>query len=63
MVYITAKTPRQLDIGLRLLHAEKVSFVVLVEETSRGKIVYQIQVCTEYGRAMSLVEKFRILTA
>lgn len=58
-----AKTPKQLDICLRLLYAEKVQFVVIVEENENGKIGYKVRAVGNSERVDELLEKYRILTS
>lgn len=63
MNMLIAKNPKQLDIGLRLLYAEKVKFQVQVDENEYGRIYYSIHI----DRTLSendtklLMEKYRIL--
>ena len=62
MSKLIAKTPKQLDICLRLLYAEKVKFIVEVTETARKKIVYKIGISEQdEQKALELEEKYRIL--
>ena len=59
---LLAKTPKQLDICLRLLYAEKVKFIVEVTETENKKIVYKIGISAQdKQKALELEEKYRIL--
>lgn len=58
-----AKNPKQLDICLRLLYAEKVHFSVVVKETEKHKIEYRIGVHADEKTVESLREKYRILTS
>lgn len=57
----TAKNPKQLNLCLRLMHAEKVSFVVKVRETERKKIYFEVTVEASRERLIDLEEKYRIL--
>ena len=63
MGYLIAKTPKALDIALRLLYAEKVGYGVSVCETPKGKIFYRVHIIAEEAIARDLQEKFRILTS
>jgi hypothetical protein len=56
-----ARNPKQLDICLRLLYAENVSFSVRITETEKRKIVYMIGVQAEDQVCEVLREKYRIL--
>ena len=58
---LVARTPRQLDISLRLLYSEGIRFTVTVEETEKGKIVYVIYMEASEQMANTLKEKYRIL--
>ncbi len=58
-----AKNPKQLDICLRLLYAEKVSFTVRVIETHKRKIEYTVYAEADQQQISELKEKFRILTS
>lgn len=58
-----AKNPKQLDICLRLLYAEKVHFSVVVKETEKHKIEYGIGVHADEKTVELLREKYRILTS
>lgn len=58
-----AKNPKQLDICLKLLYAEKVGFNVKVKETEKHRIVYEIIADTDAQTYELLREKYRILTS
>lgn len=58
-----AKNPKQLDICLKLLYAEKVGFNVKVKETEKHRIVYEITADTDAQTYELLREKYRILTS
>ncbi len=63
MNLLIAKNPKQLDIGLKLLYAEKVNFLVQIEENEYGKIYYSIHIekTLDNARVEELMEKYRIL--
>lgn len=62
MKELIARTPKQLDICLRLLYAERTKFFVEVEETEKKKIMYVIRISADdEQRASELEEKYRIL--
>ena len=62
MKELIARTPKQLDICLRLLYAERTKFFVEVEETEKKKILYVIRInVDDEQRASELEEKYRIL--
>ncbi len=56
-----ARTPKQLDICLRLLYAENIRFMVEVQETNNHKIIYAVKALTEAQRISELKETYRIL--
>lgn len=58
-----AKNPKQLDICLKLLYAEKVGFNVKVKETDKHRITYEIIADTDAQTYELLREKYRILTS
>lgn len=58
-----AKNPKQLDICLKLLYAEKVGFNVKVKETDKHRIIYEITADTDSRTRELLREKYRILTS
>ena len=59
---LIARTPKQLDICLRLLYAERTKFFVEVEETEKKKIMYVIRISVDdEQKAYELEEKYRIL--
>lgn len=49
MKEFTAKNPKQLDLGLRLLYAEQIGFSVKVCENEKRKIEYGIAVDANYN--------------
>lgn len=62
MKELIARTPKQLDICLRLLYAERTKFFVEVEETEKKKIMYVIRISVDdEQKAYELEEKYRIL--
>lgn len=63
MCCLIAKNPKQLDIALRLLYAEKIGFSVAVCETQKGKIFYRVNLVSDELIAADLQEKYRILTS
>ena len=56
-----AKNPKQLDICLKLLYAERVGFSVEVCENTKRKIEYKALVDVQEQRFNELLEKYRIL--
>lgn len=58
-----AKNPKQLDLCLRLLYAERIDFIVKVEETAKRKIVYKVFAKADTEKQLELKEKYRILTS
>jgi hypothetical protein len=56
-----ARNPKQLDLCLRLLYAENVTFTVRITETEKRKIVYMINVNADNQVHEALREKYRIL--
>ena len=56
-----AYNPRQLDICLRMLYADGIDFTVKVAETSKGKIVYNIDVIVSDETMEKLQERYRIM--
>lgn len=63
MLELYAKNPKQLDICLRLLYAEKIDFTVSVREDHKGKVFYAVTVDldTEDAR-IAIKEKYRLMT-
>jgi len=59
---LMARTPKQLDICLRLLYAEHVKFSVRVVETEKRKIAYLVRAEADEATIEVLREKYRILT-
>lgn len=57
----TAKNPKQLDLCLRLLYSEGVTFSVRVVESAKKKIEYEIGVDVSEQRMTELEEKYRIM--
>ena len=57
----TAKNPKQLDLCLRLLYAERVPFSVNVRESNKKKIEYVVMAKVDEQKADELEEKYRIL--
>ncbi len=57
----TAKNAKQLNLCLRLLYAEHVSFSVRVQESTKKKIEYMVGVDVSEQRMNELEEKYRIL--
>lgn len=58
-----AENSKQLDLCLRLLYAERIDFIVKVEETMKRKIVYKIYAKADTEKQLELKEKYRILTS
>ncbi len=56
-----ARNPKQLDLCLKLLYAEKIGFSVKVVESAKKKIEYEIGVHTSEQTIKELKEKYRIL--
>lgn len=56
-----ARSPKQLDLCLRMLYSEHVPFLVKVIETDKRKIVYAISVEVDNQTCELLREKYRIL--
>lgn len=61
MKEFTAKNPKQLDLCLKLLYAERIKFSVRVCENTKKKIEYAIRVDATDEEAALLEEKYRIL--
>ena len=61
MRYLDAKNPKQLNLCLRMLYAEKVKWAVDIVEDSNGKIRYKIGVDANEEEFLVLKEKYRIL--
>lgn len=61
MKKFTARNPKQLDICLKLLYSEGVSFTVSVMETTKKKILYEIKADANEHHVEELMEKYRIL--
>lgn len=62
MKELIAKNPKQLDICLRLLYAEKIGFTVHVHESNKKKIYYGISITVDAKKQAEIEEKYRILT-
>ncbi len=58
-----AKSPRQLDLCLKLLYDAGVSFAVHVRENDRSKIEYVIGIQTDEDTYQKLRETYRILVS
>lgn len=58
---LRARNPKNLDICLRLLYAEKIDFIVSVCENEKGKIYYSIYVLTNEEKYVEIHEKYRVL--
>lgn len=56
-----AKNAKQLNLCLRMLYAENVSFAVTVKETDKRKIIYGVSVQVDDETFQQLKEKYRIL--
>lgn len=63
MKELFAKNPKQLDICLRLLHAEEIMFTVHVHETAKRKIYYGIAITVDTDKFIEIENKYRILTS
>lgn len=61
MRFLNAKNPKQLNLCLRMLYAEKVKWTVDIVEDNNGKIRYEIGVDVTDEEYNSLREKYRIL--
>lgn len=61
MVSFRANSPKQLDLCLRMLYAEGMNFVVVITETNKGRIVYDVQTSADGDRKIMLEERYRIL--
>lgn len=61
MTRLIARTDRQLGICLRLLYAENVEFLVKVDRTKTGKIVYVVSVIADEAIAADMEKKYAIL--
>lgn len=62
MTELIAKNPKQLDICLKLLHAEGILFTVRVIDTKK-KILYGVSANVDDKQAKLIEEKYRILTS
>ncbi len=56
-----AKNPKQLDICLKMLYSEHVTFTVMIKETEKKRIEYDIIANTDEEVIDKLLEKYRIL--
>lgn len=56
-----ANNPKQLDLCLKMLYAEKIDFLVHVDETNKRKIFYRITVEVDEVKKAELDERYRIL--
>ncbi len=61
MKIFIAKNPKQLDLCLRLLYAERIPFTVGIIETNKKKIVYEVMTSISDEKSKELQEKYRIL--
>lgn len=61
MQVFTAKNPKQLDLCLKLLYSERVTFSVRVRESTKKKIEYVITADADELKVEELMEKYRIL--
>lgn len=61
MKEFTAKNPKQLDLCLRLLYAERIGFSVRVYENIKKKIEYKVGIQATEQKIAELEEKYRIL--
>ena len=61
MKEFTAKNPKQLDLCLKLLYAERIGFSVRVCENTKKKIEYKIGIQATEQQVAELEEKYRIL--
>ena len=63
MTTMIAKNKNQLDLCLRLLYKEDVSYTVIVSETddSKRKIYFNVKVIGNEQLVMNLVERYRIM--
>lgn len=62
MKELFAKTPRQLDICLRLLHAEGIKFSVQVYKTDKKKVYYGITMMADDKTCEVVSEKYDTMT-
>jgi len=58
-----ATNPKQLDLCLKMLYAEKMPFSVVVVETTKGKITYHIGISSDAQTFELLLERYRILVS
>lgn len=56
-----AKNPKQLDICLKLLYAERIKFSVRVSENTKKKIEYHISADATDEKVEKLQKQYRIL--
>ena len=63
MKTLTVRTPRHLDICLRLLFIENTDFTLKVVKTDKGKIVYEINIIADEQEFELLKEKYDGLTS
>ncbi len=56
-----AKNPKQLDLCLRLLYAERIGCNVKISETNKGKIIYIIKAEADDETIELIKDKYRIL--
>lgn len=56
-----ARNPKQLDICLRLLYAERMEFELQVCENEKKKIFYRISVLSTEERYLAVKEMYRVM--
>ncbi len=61
MKVFLARNPKQLDLCLKLLYSEKVTFSVKIRESAKKKIEYEIGAEATELKAAELEDKYRIL--
>lgn len=61
MKWFVAKNPKQLDICLKMLYAENITFIVSVCENDKRKIEYHITANTNEQTLELLKERYRIM--
>lgn len=62
MKELFAKTPKQLDICLRLLFAEGIKFSVQVYKSDKKKIYYGIAMAADDKICEAMAEKYETMT-
>jgi len=58
-----ATNPKQLDLCLKMLYAERIPFSVVVVETTKGKITYHVGIKADEQTCSALNERYRILVS